>query len=91
MKIVEDVHFPFEVTSDIVDELVKTSTPILDETHVHEENISDVQDVLVESSTPQCFKYRILAIYRSAKLCTGYQIPGDISRYDIKYRLIYQK
>jgi len=30
-------------------------------------------------SVEQCFKYRISAIYRSAKLCTGYRIPGDIS------------
>jgi len=43
LRIVENVHIPFEVTSN-VDELVKTSIPTLDETHVHEENISDVQD-----------------------------------------------
>ena len=38
----------------------------------------------------QCFKYRILAIYRSAKLYTGYRIPGDISRYGTKYRTSYR-
>jgi len=43
LRIVENVHIPFEVTSN-VDELVKTSIPTLDETHVHEENISNVQD-----------------------------------------------
>jgi len=47
----EDVHITSEVTSD-VDELVKTSTPILDQTRIHEENISDVQNALVNSSTP---------------------------------------
>ena len=48
-RIVEDVHIPFKVTSD-VDVLVRTSTPTL-ETHVYEENISDVQGALVEFST----------------------------------------
>ena len=37
-------------------------------------------------TTKQGFKYRISVIYRSAKLYTGYQIPGDISRYGTKYR-----
>jgi len=41
-KIIENVHIPSEVTSDIVDELVKTSTPTFDETRVREENISDI-------------------------------------------------
>jgi len=50
-RIVEDVHIPSEITSD-VDELIKSSTPILDEIHVHEESISYVQDALNESSTP---------------------------------------
>ena len=50
LRIVEDVHITSKVTSD-VDELVKTSTPTLDETHVYEENISDVQGALVEFST----------------------------------------
>ena len=49
-RIVEDVHISSEIISD-VDELVKTSTPILYETHIHEESIIDVQDALVESST----------------------------------------
>jgi len=35
----------------------------------------------------QCFKYRISTIDRSAKLYTGYRIPGDISRYGTKYRV----
>ena len=51
-------HF-FKVTS-YIDELIKSSTPALDEIHVHEENlihiheenISDIQDAFVESSTP---------------------------------------
>ena len=34
----------------------------------------------------QCFKYRILEIYRSVKLYTRYQISGDISQYGTKYR-----
>ena len=34
----------------------------------------------------QCFKYRILMIYQSTKLYTGYRIPDDISRYGTKYR-----
>ena len=34
-KIVEDAHIPYEVTSDV--DLIKTSTPTLDETHIHEE------------------------------------------------------
>jgi len=50
-KIIEDVHISSQVTND-VDELVKSSTPVLDETHVHEESISDVQNTLVKSSTP---------------------------------------
>ena len=37
-KTVEDVHIPSEVTND-VDELVKSSTPTLDETHIHVESI----------------------------------------------------
>ena len=49
-RIVEDVHVTLEVTSDVY-ELVKTSTPTLDETHIHEGNINDVQDALVESNT----------------------------------------
>jgi len=50
--IVEDVHIPSEATSDIVDELLKSSTPTLDGIHVHEESISDIQDALIESDTP---------------------------------------
>ena len=50
LRIVENVHIPFEVTND--DELVKSSTLTLDETHVHEESISNIHDALVESSTP---------------------------------------
>jgi len=50
-RIVEDVHITSEATSYIIDDLMKSSTPTLDETLVHEENISDVQDALVESST----------------------------------------
>ena len=50
-KIIEDIHIHFEVTSDVVEELIKTSTSTLDETHIHEENISDIQDALVESTT----------------------------------------
>jgi len=40
--IVEDVHIPSEVTSNIVDELVKCIIPTFDETHVQEEGINDV-------------------------------------------------
>ena len=40
-----------DVTRD-VDELVKCSTPILDETYVHKESISDIQDILDKSITP---------------------------------------
>ena len=43
LRIVEDVHIHFEVTSD-VDELVRSSTLTVDETRVHEKSISDVQD-----------------------------------------------
>jgi len=50
-RIVEDVHIPSEVASD-VDDLVKSSTLILDETRIHEESISDIQDALVEFNTP---------------------------------------
>ena len=50
-RIAEDGHMPSGITSD-VDELVKSSTPILDETCVHKECISDVQDALVESYRP---------------------------------------
>ena len=41
-EIVKNVHIPSEVTSDTVDELIKSTTPIFDEIHVHEESISDV-------------------------------------------------
>ena len=41
LRIVEDVHVPSEITSD-VDEFVKASTPTFEETYVHEENISNV-------------------------------------------------
>ena len=50
-RIVEDVHIPSEVASD-VDDLVKSSILILDETRIHEESISDIQDALVEFNTP---------------------------------------
>jgi len=51
-RMVEDAHIPSEFTSDVVDDLVKSSTLTLDETHVHEESISNIHDALVESSTP---------------------------------------
>ena len=51
-RIVEDVHIHSEVTSDVVDDLIKYNTPTLDEIHVHEESISEDQDALVESSKP---------------------------------------
>jgi len=50
-RIVDNVHIHFEITSD-VDEIVKTSTPTLDEVHIHKKNNSDVWDALVESNTP---------------------------------------
>ena len=50
-KIVENVCIPSVVASDVVDELVKTSTPTLDETHVYEESFRNIQDALVESRT----------------------------------------
>ena len=50
-RIIENVQISSEITSD-VDELIKSSTPALDEIHIHEESISDVQDALVESNTP---------------------------------------
>jgi len=50
-RIVEDIHIPYEVTNDVVDELVKSSISALDKTHVFVESISDIQDALVESST----------------------------------------
>ena len=40
-RIVEDVHIPLEVNSN-VDELVKSSTPTLDKNPVHEESISNI-------------------------------------------------
>ena len=52
-RIIEGVHSPSEVTSD-VDDLIEFSTLTLDEIHVYEENISNVQDALVESSSPIC-------------------------------------
>ena len=42
--------FLLRLLSDIVDELIKSTTPTLDEIHVHEESISDVSDALVQSS-----------------------------------------
>jgi len=48
------------------------------------EHVSQLVNLLVDCT--QCFKYQILAIYRSAKLYTEYYIPGDISRYSTKYR-----
>jgi len=49
-RIVENVHISSKVTSDFVDEIVKTNIPTLDETRVHKENFGDVQDALVECS-----------------------------------------
>jgi len=51
-RIIVDVHIPSEVTSDILDELVKSNTPALEEIHVREESIIGVQDTLLESSIP---------------------------------------
>jgi len=53
-RIVENVHSPSEVTSD-VDDLIEYSTLTFDEIHVNEESISNVQDALVESSSPICY------------------------------------
>jgi len=50
-EFVEDVHITSEVTNNVVDKSVKSSTPALDKIYVHKESISDVQDALVESST----------------------------------------
>jgi len=52
LRIVENVHIPSEITSDVVDNLVKSSTLTLDEPHVYKESISGVQDALLKSSTP---------------------------------------
>jgi len=49
-RFIEEDHIPSEINSDVVDELVKSTTSTLDETRVHE-SISDVQVALVESST----------------------------------------
>ena len=50
LRIVEDVHISSEISSDIVDELIKSSITALDEINVHDESISDVHDEIVESS-----------------------------------------
>jgi len=50
--IVEDVHISFKDTIDVVGDLIKSSTPTLEEIPIYEESISDIQDALVESSTP---------------------------------------
>ena len=52
LRIIEDVHIPSEVTNDVDDEIVKSSTPALNDTHVHEKIISDIQGALVKVSTP---------------------------------------
>jgi len=46
-NIIEDVHIPSEVTSNIFDELVKTSTLILDDINISEDDIHDLEHVLV--------------------------------------------
>ena len=51
LRIVENVYIPFEITTDVVDGSVKSSTHALDEIFVHKESISDVKDTLVESTT----------------------------------------
>jgi len=48
LRITEDAHITYEIISDIVDELVKFSTPTL------EESISE--DALVKSSTPHLMR-----------------------------------
>jgi len=50
LRIVEDVHIFSEISSDIVDELIKSSITALDEINVHDESIIDVHDEIVESS-----------------------------------------
>jgi len=49
-KVVEDVCVPSEITSDVVNALVESSTPIPSDIYVHEDDTSESEYVLVESS-----------------------------------------
>ena len=60
MRIIDDIHILSGVTSDVVDELVKSNAPTIDETHVHEKSISDVQDELVKYCTPALDETHVL-------------------------------
>jgi len=52
LKVVEDVHVPFKITSIIEDVSVDSDTPIIVEIHASYEGTSKVVDVIVESGIP---------------------------------------
>ena len=52
LKVAEDVHVHFEISSLIEDPLVRSGTLIIDESHVSFAGTSDVVDALLNSSTP---------------------------------------
>ena len=60
---------------------------IASNTHcLHVSHPTAIAFITISKHQDQCFKYRILVIYRSAKLYILYRISGDISRNGIKYR-----
>ena len=86
-RIIEDVHISSEVTSDVVDELVKSNIPKLNKTRVHEENVSDIQDALVEPSTLIPDDTDVSEDDTSAfeHILMGSNMPVHVARYSLAY------
>ena len=51
-KVLEGVYILPEITSNVEDTLVDSSTPIIDKVHVFFDSITDDIDVIVESNIP---------------------------------------
>ena len=51
-KVLEGVNILPEITSNVEDTLVDSSTPIIDKVHVFFDSITDDIDVIVESNIP---------------------------------------
>ena len=88
-RIIEDVHSPSEVTSN-VDDLIESNTLTLNEIHVNEENISDVQDALVESSSPICYDIDVSEDNTSdlEHVLVESSMPVQIARYSLVIPMI---
>ena len=90
LRIVEDIHIHSEVTSDVVDDLVKFSTLTLYETHVHKESVSVVHDILVESSTliPDDIDVSKDDTSDSEHVLVESNMPAQVGRYSLAILMI---